>query len=59
MNTETILAIFATVGVLSLLGVVIVDGLYTHPALAAPPSFAKCPLSGKAFNASQGRCFHP
>jgi len=60
MATERmLLATFAIVAVLGLLGVVIVDGLYTHPVLAASPPFAKCPPGGVAFNASQGRCFHP
>ena len=62
MQNNNQLAIIAIVAALAVLGVVVVTVAVTIPmqqAEAAPPSHAKCPPGGGAFNASQGRCFHP
>jgi hypothetical protein len=53
MNTESMIAIFALVAAIGLLGVIAVD------AFAIQRVDARGCGNSIAFNASQGRCFHP
>jgi hypothetical protein len=55
--TKTIVAAVAVLGVVVV--TVATLTIQLQQAEAAPPSHAKCPPRGGAFNASQGRCFHP
>ena len=59
-TTLAVITIVAAVAVLGVVAVTLVTiSLQMQQAEAAPPSHAKCPSGGGAFNASQGRCFHP
>ncbi len=53
MNTEAMIAIFALVAALGLLGVIAVD------AFTIQQVDARGCHTSVAFNASKGRCFHP
>ena len=56
MNQQTSMAVIAIVAALALFGVVAIT-IVTIP-LQQQAEARGCPL-GPAFNASQGRCFHP
>jgi hypothetical protein len=55
MDTQTTLVIFALIAALGLVGVVAVNIIVTTQEADA----AGCDAGGRAFNASQGRCFNP
>ena len=55
MDTQKTLVIFALVAALGLVGVVAVNIIVTTQEADA----AGCAAGGRAFNASQGRCFNP
>ena len=57
IETTTSYAVIAIIAALALLGVVVVTVAVTIP-LQQQAEARGCPL-GPAFNASQGRCFHP
>ncbi len=61
-RTTNSIAIIAIVAALASLGVVVVTVVVTIPIqqqAEAAPGFAKCAPGYAAFNASQGRCYHP
>jgi hypothetical protein len=59
MNQQTSMAVIAIVAALALLGVVIVLAVVTIPLQEAEAGCEKGAAGSHAFNASQGRCFHP
>ena len=57
INRETPLAIFAIVAALGILGVIAVESIIMMQQQQQAYA-AGCNI-GRAFNASQGRCYHP
>jgi hypothetical protein len=53
------IAIIALVAALGVLGVVIVLAVMTIPVQEAEAGCERGAAASRAFNASQGRCFHP